>query len=67
MKRRKKPNRANGGNPFGGLTSSEVNAILSAKPETFVRCDGGDSSTPPDEWKWKLRPAGQVSTEIGNA
>jgi hypothetical protein len=31
----------------------EINQILSDRPVTFRRVDGGDDTTPPDQWKWE--------------
>ena len=32
----------------------ETNQILSDCPDTSRRADGGDDTTPPDQWKWEL-------------
>ena len=31
----------------------EINQILSDGPDTFRRVDGGDDTTPPDQWTWE--------------
>jgi hypothetical protein len=31
----------------------EINQILTHRPDTFRRVDGGDDTTPPDQWEWE--------------